>query len=47
MPAAYPNASLRALAKGILNHNIQKRKPHDQVEDAMELYHKLEEEWKK
>ena len=50
VPTELPNASLRALVKGILNRNIHKKGPHDPVKDAtdaMELYHTVEEEWER
>jgi DNA polymerase III epsilon subunit-like protein len=43
-----PNASLKDLAKGVLGWTVQRRKPHNPVEDAkvaMRLYRKIEREW--
>ena len=46
--SGYQFASLKDLAKGVLKRKVQKKKPHDPVEDAkvaMELYRAVEEEW--
>ena len=43
-----PYVKLKKLVKAILGHNIQKKRPHDPVEDAraaMDLYKVVEQEW--
>ena len=45
-----PTASLRQLARGVLNKGIHRKGPHSPVEDAkvaMELYRCVEEEWER
>ena len=47
VPVGFPNASLKDLAKGVLGKRVQKKKPHNPVEDAkvaMELYRCVEKE---
>ena len=50
VPANFPHASLRALARGVLGRRVQVTRPHSPVEDAavaMELYRAVEEEWER
>lgn len=50
VPTTHPNASLQDLAKGVLGRKVQKKKPHNPVEDArvaMELYREVEDEWER
>ena len=50
IPREHPHAKLQELAKGVLHCKVQKKKPHNPVEDAqvaMELYRNVEEEWER
>ena len=50
IPASFPWASLRDLARGVLGRRIQAARPHSPVEDAavaMELYKVVEKEWER
>ena len=45
MSVGVPNASLKDLAKGVLKQSVQKKSPHNPVDDAtvtMELYREVE-----